>query len=431
MTIDRSARIVMFPDGNFLAHVTRVVEIAKVLRRAHGCDVRFAGAGPFMALVRDAGFSVDPCFTVPRADTLALASRATIVDPFWWLRIVERSIRSDVCVIRARRPDVVVGDMHWSLRAASLACGVPYVSIVNAAWTRYSAHPLSAPDDHLITRLLGARLATTAMPTCRSALLWHWAWPYKFWALKHHVRGHWTTTLANVMEGDLTLLPDVPEIAPTMRVPDRVRYVGPILWDAPIETPPWVHALDPDRTVYVSAGSTGTAQLFALAVEALAHSDYDVVMTTGHLDVATATVPSNVRVAQYLPGLEVMRRSALSVNHGGNGTVYQALTCGVPIVGIPSHVDQQVQLQLCERAGVGRKLVARTLTAKALRAAVDDILHDPGSRQRARLVRDAIARHDGPREAAAAIVSVARGATPAALPASSGAGSWLRRSALM
>ena len=399
----RSYRVVMFPDGNFLAHASRLLEIARVLRREFACEVRFAGDGPFMSLARDASFPVDSCYTVPREQTLALARRATIVDPLWWSRVVRRSIRSDLDTIERHQPDVVVGDMHWSLHAAARDAGVPYVSVVNAAWTKYLDHRLEALDAHVLTRVLGTRAATRVMPFARTALLWHWAWPYMVHSWRRSTRA--PATLADVMEGDLTLFPDVRGLAPVNGCPPTARYVGPILWEPPTAAPEWLNRLHPERTIYVSAGSTGTRDLFDLAIAAFAGRDYDVVMSTGEVNVTPAKTVSNVRVAKYVPGLAVMRRSAVSINHGGNGTVYQALACGVPIAGIPSHVDQQLQLQLCERAGVGRRLSAR-ITPDRLREVVDTLATSASVRHRARDLAAEIATHDGPRTAAAAIADL-------------------------
>jgi UDP:flavonoid glycosyltransferase YjiC (YdhE family) len=399
----RAYRVVMFPDGNFLAHASRLLEIGRVLRRDFACDVRFAGDGPFMSLPRDAGFPIHRCYTVPREETLALASRATVVDPLWWSRVVRRSIRSDVQTIEQHQPDVVVGDMHWSLHAAARETGVPYASVVNAAWTRYLDHPLEALDAHVLTRAFGPRAATRMMPVARTALLWYWAWPYKVHNWRHSMPA--PATLADVMEGDVTLFPDVPGLAPVTGCPPAARYVGPILWESPGPSPEWVDRLDPHRTLYVSAGSTGTRSLFELAMAAFAGSDYDVVMSTGELDVALPPGAGSVRVTKYVPGMALMRRSAVSINHGGNGTVYQALACGVPIVGLPSHVDQQLQLQLCERAGVGRRLTTGTTPAQ-LRDAVDGMVASGPVRRRVRDLAAEIAAYDGPRTAAAAIVDL-------------------------
>jgi len=404
----RPARILLFPDANFLAHVSRLLEIAKALRDAHGAEVAFAGAGPYLGLARDEGFQTHPCFTVPRDRTLDLARRALLMDPVWWQRVVARSIRSDVEVIERERPDVVVGDMHWSLRASAAQCGVPYVSLVNAAWTNHLDHRLAALDGHLLTRLLGRQLATALFPAFKAAALWFWAFPYKLWRVRTGQRSVSAHNLFDVVEGDLTLLADVPEFAPTRDLPPTVRYVGPVLWQPRMAPPAWLAALSARRpTVYVTMGSSGDRRLFETAVQAFANTEYQVLMTTGPVGLAAQELPSNVFLAPYAPGAALMARADVCVNHGGNGTIYQALAAGVPVVGVPTHADQQVQLQLCERSGAGLCLPESRLGAAALRQAVEAVRADARYRESARALSRAIARHDGARTAARLVAELA------------------------
>ncbi len=403
-------RVLMFPDGGFLAHVSRLLEIAKVLRRDFPCEVRFAGEGPYLRLAREAGFEVDECFGVAREETLHLARRAGLVDPIWWHRVVARSIRADAEAIRRRRPDVVVGDMHWSLRAASLDCDVPYVSVVNASWTRWFRHRLRALDDHVLTTLLGEDRAARALPHFKAAALWYWALPYKWWRLRSGHRDFRTSDLLDIVEGDLTLLADVPEFCPADGLADTARFVGPILWNPPLPEPAWLDGLVPGRrTVYVSLGSTGRATFFEAVREAFVGTEFQVVMTTGDLRPADGALPPNFFVTSFAPGLPILDRADVSVNHGGSGTIYQALMAGVPVVGIPDHVDQQVQIQLCEDAGVGRKVRPRELTGESLRRAVEEVTAEPAYRRNAERIRQAIARYDGPRLAARALDGLVRG----------------------
>lgn len=400
-------RALLFADANFLAHVSRSLEVARVLRAEFGVDVAFAGSGPYMTLPAQDGFATYDCYTVPKERTLVLARRALLMNPLWWQREVARSIRSDVEVIGRAAPDVVVGDMHWSLRAAAVETGRPYVSIVNAPWTNYSAHPIGALDGHLVTRMLGRRLATRTFPFFKDALLWCWAFPYKLWRLRGRRRDVRTRTLFDVIEGDLTLLADVPEFSPTSALPPSVRYVGPVLWKARMAEPMWLGRLDPARpTVYVSMGSTGRQPLFETAARAFAGTDYQVMMTTGEIALAPGSLPPNVFATSFAPGERLLERAHVCVSHGGNGTLYQALTAGVPVVGIPTHVDQQIQMQLCEARGVGVQVPDSGLTPERLRQAVDTVRLDPRFRERAAAMSRAIARYGGARSAAAAIVEL-------------------------
>jgi UDP:flavonoid glycosyltransferase YjiC (YdhE family) len=153
-------------------------------------------------------------------------------------------------------------------------------------------------------------------------------------------------------------------------------------------------------------GSTGDRRLFETALSAFADTDYQVLMTTGPVGL-TKALPSNVFLAPYAPGAALMARADVCVNHGGNGTIYQALAAGVPVVGVPTHADQQVQLQLCERAGVGLCLPESRLGPDTLRHAVAAVRADRRYRERAEGLARAIAGHDGARTAAALIAELA------------------------
>jgi UDP:flavonoid glycosyltransferase YjiC (YdhE family) len=393
----------LFPDTNFLAHTSRLIEIGKALRGTYDWRVVFVGGPPYLRLAADEGFETADGFTVDRSITLPLAERAGLVDPFWWQRVVDLSIQSDLSAIRRHAPDVVVGDMHWSLSAAARLCSVPYVSVVNATWTRYFDHKLEAFDGHLLTRLLGRSSATRLLPAFKQVALWWWAMPYR--ARKNRMpRRPRVKTLLDVIEGDLTLLADVPEFCPTANTPASVRYVGPILWEPPHPPPTWLDRLDPERqTVYLSLGSTGGSHLAETARTVLDDPRFQVIMTTGR-QVDAASLPASWHVTDYAPGALLMSRAHVSLNHGGNGTIYQALAAGIPVVGVPSHVDQQVQMQLCERAGVGVGVPVRGLTPVALREALHRVLEEPLYRENAQRLEAVLARTGGGADRSARLI---------------------------
>ena len=409
-------KAVLFADANFLAHVSRLLEVGKVLRDELGFEVKFAANGAYTKLLREQDFEVDYVYTVPKDTTLRLARRASVMDPIWWYRTVAKSIRSDVEVIRRHKPDVVVGDMHWTLRASAAEAGVPYVSVVNGAWMKHLDHRLRAFDDHFLTSLLGTRLAERSLPFFKKQMLSFVAFPYRMW----RKRGGYDVnvdTLYEILEGDLTLMADIPEFCPTTNLPESIRYVGPILWNAPMPEPEFLKRLDPKRpTVYVSMGSTGKSAFFEASLAAFADTEYQVVMTTGEIALAHAKTPPNFFVTDFAPGLAIMRHADVVINHGGNGTIYQALTAGIPIIGIPTHVDQQLQLQICERWGVGKKLREKTFNADVLRRAADEVVGNYLYRVNAERMAQAIARYDGPRMAAEAIEGFLRERVPRRLP---------------
>jgi MGT family glycosyltransferase len=396
--------ILMMGDGNFLAHISRLLEVALELRDQHGHRVVFACEGSFARLPREAGFEVHPVYTVAKETTLALAKQAGLVNHRWWYQTVERSILSDLEVLDKVRPDMVVGDMHWTLQTSAELAGVPYASITNACWTNHDASPLHAFDDHFSTRLLGRRLATRLMPRLKDLLASYWSLAYR------QLRKRWgldpgrARNIFQVIEGDLTLLADIPEYAPTRDLPESVHYVGPILWSSQWKdwtAPQWFRELDPARpTVYFTLGSSGEVDYFRQVRDVFAGTHYQVIMTTGGLVDGVDSLPENIHVMDFAPGLEIMKKADVVLNHGGNGTIYQAIAAGIPIIGIPAHVDQERNLQRVEDLGFGLKLRESTCTGQTLYDAVTEVVRTPRFRQAARELQEAARKYDGPVAAA-------------------------------
>ena len=393
----------MVGDGNFLAHISRLLEVALELRKL-GHRVVFAAHGAFARLPRESGFEVESVYTVDKDTTLALAKRAGLVNHRWWYETVERSIQSDVEVIRKVKPDAVIGDMHWTLHTSSELAGVPYISITNACWTNYDASPIYAFDDHFSTRLLGRRLATRAMPTLKEGLASYWALAYRQLRKKYGLDPKKARNIFRVIEGDLTLLADIPEYAPTRELPDSMHYVGPILWNSAWsdwQAPAWFRDLDPTRpTVYFTLGSSGEVDYFRQVRDVFAGTRFQVIMTTGGLVAGVDNLPENIHVLDFAPGLEIMKRSDVVLNHGGNGTIYQAIAAGIPIIGIPAHVDQERNLQRVEDLGFGLKLRERTCNGQKILDAVNEVVRNPGYRQAARELQRSVEKYDGPVAAA-------------------------------
>jgi UDP:flavonoid glycosyltransferase YjiC (YdhE family) len=203
------------------------------------------------------------------------------------------------------------------------------------------------------------------------------------------------------IEGDITLLADLPEFMPVVRdTPPSFRYTGPLLWDATIGLPPWFSKLQKGRpTVYFTMGSTGDTKFFQEAVRVFGNTDFQILITTGGL-AEIPNPPSNVFIAKYAPGEALMAVSDVVVSHGGNGTIYQALSCGVPIIGFPTIFDQEVNMRRVAALGAGLQMSNMAYDGTSLERAVRTVLGDQGYRDRCRQLAARISRYDGRRRAA-------------------------------
>jgi MGT family glycosyltransferase len=391
--------VAIFCDGGFLAHVTRSFEVGRSLHTTFGHRVVFCCSGPYAHIPRDAGFEVLPVYTVDRETTMKLARKLLPPRLGWWESACARSVASDLEVLKSIRPDAVVGDMHWSLSTSARVLGIPYVSIANACWTRWFTQVVEPPEGHLSARIFGSPIARAVFPVLMKLMHAYYALGYRTIRKRHGLpRIH---TLWEAIEGDINLMPDLPEFMPVGDdLPPTFRYTGPLLWDATMKLPDWFSSLERGRpTVYVTFGSTGDSRLFQEAARIFGNTEFQVLITTGGLT-EVAHPPPNVFIAKYAPGDVLAAASDVVVSHGGNGTVYQALSRGVPLVGIPTMFDQEINMRRVCALGAGLQIRGNSYSGAAFEAAVRGVFADPSYRDICRGLAARISSFDGRRCAA-------------------------------
>jgi MGT family glycosyltransferase len=198
---------------------------------------------------------------------------------------------------------------------------------------------------------------------------------------------------------------------PGRRLPPGFHHTGP--WTdsearAPVDFP-W-ERIDRDRPlVYASMGTLQNRVLrtFRMIAEACADLDLQLVISLGggQDPVLLADLPGNPIVVGYAPQLDLIRRSALTISHGGLNTVLESLACGVPMVVLPVTYDQPGVGARVEHAGVGRSIPIGRLTLKRLGVAVRTVQDDPAYRIEAGRLRSSIEAADGLNRAAGLIES--------------------------
>jgi MGT family glycosyltransferase len=196
---------------------------------------------------------------------------------------------------------------------------------------------------------------------------------------------------------------------PGRRLPPGFHHTGP--WtDAagrePVDFP--YPRLDPSRRlVYASMGTlqNGILQTFRMMAEACAGLDLQLVISLGggQDPALLGDLPGEPIVVGYAPQLDLIRRSALTISHGGLNTALESAAEGVPMVVLPVTYDQPGVGTRVESSGVGRSIPVGRLTIDRLRDAVRSVLDNPAYRQRAGWLKSSIEAADGLNRAADAI----------------------------
>ena len=201
---------------------------------------------------------------------------------------------------------------------------------------------------------------------------------------------------------DAYLQLSVPSFEFPREIPPSVHFVGtPPIIPGQVPLPPWAHELDGSRKVVLVTQGTVANHNFDLLVAptlaALANeSDILVVATAGGrpVDAIPGQVPSNARLASFLPFEWLLPRVDVLVTNGGYGSVNQAMSFGIPLVTAGLTEDKADVNARVAWSGVGLNLATNEPTREALREAVRTVLDRPAYRLRASQMADEFAGID-------------------------------------
>jgi len=208
--------------------------------------------------------------------------------------------------------------------------------------------------------------------------------------------------------GDVTLFP-IPRWLqrPDPRIDERCHYIGatidPEIRDSGLDTELAAHIDGPEPLVLVSLGTlhSGTGAFFRTCFDVLADLPARVLIAVGsHTDPARlGPPPANTLVRSSVPQLEVLRRTAVFVTHGGMNSALEGLANGVPLVVVPQQFEQLLIGQAVAERGAGvvlrHNLSNRPVPPAELRAAVQRTLTDPSRRAAAKALADTVGEGGG------------------------------------
>lgn len=406
LEFSRRLKFIFFPLGYVLAHTSRCIEIAKELR-ARGHEVVFGGGDPRhprskLGLVKNAGFRLEPThepFYPYGWDRFVehgwKASAFDLYNLHKWVPL-QKIIEDQIELIRREEPALVIGDASISVSTAAYIAKTPAAGVMNA----YASHFLSSRSVYYPLTLFYDRFILA--PIRKRA--------YDNYGI--------TPVDARELLRSLPLIsPDLPELYDPPAYFPRYHTVGPIHSDTPGTLPDWMDELD-DGTpnVYITMGSTGLLDQFLRRVyPAFGAAPYRFIVTTGGQarEETVRDAPANFRVAEYAPGLEILKRSEALIFHGGNGTLYQALSAGVPMISFPSHLEQDALTRVGAKHGFCIRMNARRFSPETLLRKLRHIIEDPSFAEAARRFSKPVQDANGAARAADILERLAREGNPA------------------
>ncbi|MBK4347255.1 glycosyltransferase [Lacisediminihabitans changchengi] len=331
-------------------------------------------------------------------ETLAFQAEARLSDLMWDPVRVGREVQA---VVQAVGADAIIVDhLAFSARLALTAQGVPFADVV-------LGHP-------------------TALPVGDEVYGYPPVWPAAFTpdasalAALHELcervstnfTAEWNAALSQLApelppsldafaeHGDLLLYNYPAELSDPQRtaiLPPHA-FLGSSVREEPRddEVEAWIAASD-QPYVYVSFGSflSVRADVLARVIAALRDLGVRAAIALGSADRAElGDIPDGFLVREFLPQVRLLDDAAAAVTHGGNNSVTEAMTAGVPLVVLPFSTDQFAGAAAIEDAGFGVALAPNTATIEQLTAAIEAVLALP----RVPLATD-LRAHPGPQRA--------------------------------
>lgn len=355
-------RILCLPYTHTLSHISRPLAVAIELRQ-RGHDIIFAGDSPNDHFITDLGFELLPAYQVPPEQLFTRIKNGRL--KFVLDDELKQMIEADRALFKQTQPDFVLTDGRFS---APLSTGIEqlkHAAIVNVSSTASRALPYipffdwlpgsRGPRKSFFWKRLDRVNLFLEMLVFDNAVR-------VFKTLSQQYALHDTVTATNCLAGkDLTLLADIDTYFPTRNLPEGYHYIGPITWQSTLPQPAWWPPQKKDDLLaYFTMGSTWMGGSFLDLYHMLSEQDMTAVITTGAQNPSDKsslkTIEGQVYVEDFIDGDLVMEFCDIVVCHGGNGTIYQALKHGKPIIGIPSIPDQEFNMRRVKALGVGEKL---------------------------------------------------------------------------
>ncbi len=418
--------IVLLPHCGFLSETSRMLHIAQALQR-RGCEVALAThGGPYEHVLTEAGMPFErlsPTMDAARCQSY-LRDLVQIGRPGVRLQSadeVRESVQAELAFFRrcgARM--VVIGFTLTAYLSARLA-GIPlaashggsYVPPVFEQGLAPVPTTMPMPGVEWLPAFVKRAMANGGAQRMKGPV-----------AFLNEVAAELgvepVPTLAALMLGDLTLVTDVPEVlgigqdameswrpppGGAYRQGTRLTYVGPMYARLDVPIPPSVEPfLDGSRPTALVVLSSCTPGFLRQVVTQVRRAGVRAIVgaTVHEWD---APPDPDVVVAGVLPNHLVMPRVDLAVTMGGQGSVQTAMASGVPLVGIPLHPEQELNVALAQRQGMAVAMAPRHAGTPRMTDAVRQLIGSEPHRQAARQASRHYAGLDGAARAAEALLA--------------------------
>jgi len=399
--------IIFAVAGYNLAETGRHIEIAKACKDLFKV-IFISYGGKFESLIEEEGFTLkkmEPRLTEKQLHHVrkALSGETLNTVGYFTAQEMEPRVENEIRVFNEVKPACVLTGWCQSVMISARAARVPFVNVLHSTSITeyYEAGLQTWPDrsnfpffrwffsEEQLNKWVSKLVLKMKLP----------AKPFNILAKKYRLKKF--NNFIEVLEGDCTLLADIPEWIGFSEIRPNLHYIGPLPFRLNRKIPRKIIKMPKDKPiVYFAMGSSGKPKLIADIIVGFRDKPYRVITPVeSHIKDMNLEIPSNVIVTGFLPAHKVNPMANISVIHGGQNTVMNACISGTPIVGVGMHPEQQANLDACVRKGFAIRLNKKKVTASAVLDAIDKLLHDAKAKEAVKKFQNELIKWDGPTNA--------------------------------
>ena len=376
----KKLKVLFFAEGATLAHVARPLMLAKGLDLKH-FDVVLCRPESFSDITVDLPF---PVINLRCQDRNTFAHKLELGLPLYDFAILRHYVDDDLALIDHEKPDIVIGDFRLSLSVSARLRTTPYITICDAYWSpeRKLNPPLPAMG---FTRFVPIRFAEFIFRLISPLAFRLHALPLERLRAEFGLPSLGFDLRRCYTDADLRLFANFSALFQEIRTDTRANFIGPIAWSP--DHYGGLEFLDGNEPlIYVTMGSSGDPGVLEQIVPVLEKLGSRIVITTAGKALSFAPNPLTTQVFNYLPGSTVCQSASLVICNGGSPTTNQALSCGVPVLGIAHNMDQFLNMDTIVKFGAGLLIRADRVKTGKLEQAIRLLLNDPKFTERAKLL---------------------------------------------
>lgn len=341
--------LLIFPF-DLLSHYLRCLMLAKHLNNYF--EVVFAHSERYADFILQEGYKTFHCKLL---NALQVMESAKNFDFSWVNEEALESVYLDqVRIIEKLRPVAVLGDTSLTLKMAAEKSGVTYITLMNGYMSKYYFYTRKIsrtnPFYKYIIKLSG-QVLDLITEKGEALAFYKLHRPFKKIRSKYNLLKK--ITYLDELEGDMNLICDLAILFPQKLLPPNYTIITPLYYDTDIIYSQISKKLDKrKKTIFVTMGSTGDWNRVSFLNNPY-FTKYNIVTAGDSCSVLNAF---NIIKTPFINIHEIFYATDLVICQGGNGTIYQSLLYGIPLLCKTNNFEQEWNVEALERLKVGKSL---------------------------------------------------------------------------